>query len=70
MIRVMIAAAHADGVLDADEEKAILDRLRGAELTDEEKEDLDIKNGIKILTLNAGKLLSADAKEGFIILKI
>ena len=40
------------------------------ELTDEEKEDLDIKNGIKILTLNAGKLLSADAKEGFIILKI
>ena len=37
MIRVMIAAAHADGVLDANEEKAILDRLRGAEFTDEEK---------------------------------
>ena len=37
MIRVMIAAAHADGVLDANEEKAILERLRGAEFTDEEK---------------------------------
>ncbi len=37
MIRVMIAAAHADGVLDAAEEKAILDRLRGAGLSSEEK---------------------------------
>ena len=37
MIRVMIAAAHADGHLDADEEKAILDRLQGAELDSEEK---------------------------------
>ena len=37
LIRVMIAAAHADGTVDADEEKAILDRLRGAELSQEEK---------------------------------
>ncbi|MGR0482905.1 MAG: tellurite resistance TerB family protein [Candidatus Electronema sp. V4] len=37
LIRVMIAAAHADGALDADEERAILDRLRGAELSQEEK---------------------------------
>lgn len=37
MIQVMIAAAHADGVLDEVEEKAILDRLRGAELDNEEK---------------------------------
>jgi len=37
MIQVMIAAAHADGVLDEREEKAILDRLRGAELDNEEK---------------------------------
>jgi len=33
----MIAAAHADGILDEAEEKAILDRLRGAELDSEEK---------------------------------
>jgi len=37
MIQVMIAAAHADGILDEAEEKAILDRLRGAELDSEEK---------------------------------
>jgi len=37
MIRVMIAAAHADGILDAAEEKAILDKMRGAELSAEEK---------------------------------
>ncbi len=37
MIQVMIAAAHADGTLDETEEKAILDRLRGAELDGEEK---------------------------------
>ncbi len=37
LIQVMIAAAHADGTLDESEEKAILDRLRGAELSSEEK---------------------------------
>ena len=37
MIQVMIAAAHADGTLDESEEKAILDRLRGAGLDSEEK---------------------------------
>jgi uncharacterized membrane protein YebE (DUF533 family) len=37
MIQVMVAAAHADGTLDADEEKAILDRLRGVEVSQEEK---------------------------------
>ncbi len=37
LIQVMIAAAHADGTLDESEEKAILDRLRGAELNSEEK---------------------------------
>ncbi len=37
MIRVMIAAAHADGVLDADEQEAILARLEKAELSEEEK---------------------------------
>ena len=37
MIQVMIAGAHADGTLDEAEEKAILHRLRGAELNSEEK---------------------------------
>lgn len=37
MIQVMAAAAHADGVMDAEEERAVLDRLRGADLSQEEK---------------------------------
>ncbi len=37
MIQVMIAAAHADGNLDEEEEKAILERLRTADLTQEER---------------------------------
>ncbi len=37
MIRVMIAAAHADGVLDAQEQEAILQRLERADLSGEEK---------------------------------
>nr|WP_320011960.1 DUF533 domain-containing protein [uncultured Desulfobulbus sp.] len=37
LIQVMAAAAHADGEMDADEERAVLDKLRGAELSQEEK---------------------------------
>jgi len=37
MIQAMAAAAHADGVMDAEEERAVLDRLRGADLSQEEK---------------------------------
>ncbi len=37
MIQVMIAAAHADGNLDLDEEKEILQKLRGANLENDEK---------------------------------
>lgn len=37
LIQVMIAAAHADGTLDESEEKAILERLHGAELNSDEK---------------------------------
>ena len=37
LIQVMVGAAHADGMLDSEEEKAILDRLRGVELAQEEK---------------------------------
>lgn len=37
LIQVMVGAAHADGSLDAEEEKIILDRLRSVELDQEEK---------------------------------
>lgn len=54
MIRVMIAAAHADGVLDQDEEKAILDKLKDAGLSSEEKlfllEELHTPRSISQLT--------------------
>ncbi len=37
LIQVMVAAAHADGVMDEQEERAVLDKLRGVDLTQEEK---------------------------------
>lgn len=37
LIRAMIAAAHADGVLDTEEENRIFGRLQSAGLTDEEQ---------------------------------
>ena len=37
MLQAMVAAAHADGVMDEAEERAVLDRLRGADLDQEEK---------------------------------
>lgn len=37
LIRVMIAAAHADGTLDEEEEKVILARLKTVELSSEER---------------------------------
>jgi uncharacterized membrane protein YebE (DUF533 family) len=37
LIRIMVAAAHADGTMDAAEERAVLDKMRGAELSQEEK---------------------------------
>jgi uncharacterized membrane protein YebE (DUF533 family) len=36
LIRAMIAAANADGAIDADERGAILDRLRSVQLSQEE----------------------------------
>ena len=56
LIRVMVAAAHADGSLDAEEEKAILDRLRGVELSPEEKTFLleELHQPRSIAELSAG----------------
>lgn len=65
LVQVMIAAAHADGTLDADEERAILDRLRGAELSQEEKmfllEELHHPRSIAELTEGIGSLRLAQA---------
>lgn len=65
LVQVMIAAAHADGTLDADEERAILDRLRGAELSQEEKmfllEELHHPRSIAELTEGIGNLRLAQA---------
>jgi uncharacterized membrane protein YebE (DUF533 family) len=65
LIRVMIAAAHADGALDADEERAILDRLRGAELSQEEKmfllEELHQPRSVAELTEGISSLRLAQA---------
>uniref|UniRef100_UPI004055A199 DUF533 domain-containing protein n=1 Tax=Candidatus Electronema sp. TaxID=2698783 RepID=UPI004055A199 len=65
LVQVMIAAAHADGTLDADEERAILDRLRGAELSQEEKmfllEELHNPRSIAELTEGIGSLRLAQA---------
>ncbi len=65
LVQVMIAAAHADGTLDADEERAILDRLRGAELSQEEKmfllEELHNPRRIAELTEGIGSLRLAQA---------
>jgi uncharacterized membrane protein YebE (DUF533 family) len=65
LIRVMIAAAHADGTLDADEERAILDRLRGADLSQEEKmfllEELHNPRSIAELTEGVSGLRLAQA---------
>jgi len=40
------------------------------DLTDDEKDDLDIRNGVKVTKVMSGKFLSAGVKPGFIIQKI
>ncbi len=56
MIQLMAAAAHADGVMDAAEERAVLDKLRGADLSQEEKMFLlhELHQPKSIETLTAG----------------
>jgi len=40
------------------------------EITDEEKEKLDIKNGVRVVDINSGKFLKSGIKPGFIITKV
>jgi uncharacterized membrane protein YebE (DUF533 family) len=56
LIQVMVGAAHADGILDADEEKAILDRLRAMELEQDEMMFLlaELHNPRSVSELTAG----------------
>lgn len=41
-----------------------------SQITNEEKKELNISNGVKIVTLTTGKLMKAGIKEGFIIVRI
>lgn len=76
LIQVMVGAAHADGILDGEEEKAILDHLREAELAQEEKmfllEELHHPRSIAELTqgiedLRLGQAMYAVAASAVII---
>jgi uncharacterized membrane protein YebE (DUF533 family) len=69
MIQVMAAAAHADGVMDADEERAVLDKLRGAELSQEEKMFLlnELHQPQSIEALSAGITDPAVAKTMYML---
>lgn len=69
MIQVMIAAAHADGILDENEEKTILDRLRGAELDGEEKMFLldELHRPKSVEALTAGIEDSSTAKAMYML---
>ncbi len=64
MIQVMIAAAAADGAMDEQEEKAILDKLRDAELSQEEKMFMleELHHPKDIATLTAGVSNPSTAK--------
>ncbi len=69
MIQAMIAAAHADGTLDETEEKAILDKLRGAELSGEEKMFLldELHHPKTIVELTCGITDPASAKTMYLL---
>jgi tellurite resistance protein len=54
LIQIMVAAAHADGTMDQGEERIVLDKMRGADLSQEEKmfllEELHRPQSIEALT--------------------
>lgn len=64
MIQVMIAAACADGTMDEQEEQAILDKLREAGLSQEEKMFMleELHHPRDIATLTSGSISPAAAK--------
>ncbi len=69
MIQVMIAAACADGTMDEQEEKAILDKLRDVELLPEEKMFMleELHHPKDITTLTGGISNSSTAKAMYML---
>ena len=69
MIQAMIGAAHADGTLDEEEEQAILDKLRDAELSGEEKMFLldELRHPRTIDELTSGITDPASAKTMYLL---
>lgn len=69
MIQAMIGAAHADGTLDEEEEQAILDKLRDAELSGEEKKFLldELRHPRTIDELTSGITDPASAKTMYLL---
>ncbi|WP_240191628.1 DUF533 domain-containing protein [Desulfoprunum benzoelyticum] len=64
MIQVMVAAAHADGTMDEREERAILDKLRAIDLSQEERMFLldELHHPRDVASLVAGMSDSSTAK--------
>lgn len=64
LLQVMVAAAHADGQLDAEEEKAVIGRLKDEQFSQEEKMFLlsEMHNPKSIADLTAGITDPATAK--------
>lgn len=69
MIQVMVAAAHADGTLDEREERAILDKLRTIDLSQEERMFLldELHHPKEIASLVAGITDPAAAKAMYML---
>lgn len=69
LIQVMIAATHADGTMDEQEEQAVLDKLKGAGLSQEEKMFLlnEMHRPKSIAELTAGITDPATAKTMYML---
>ncbi len=69
MIQVMAAAANADGMMDEREEQAILDRLRGLDISQEERLYLldELHHPKEVATLVAGVSNPATARAMYML---
>ena len=69
MIQVMAAAANADGMMDVREEQAILDRLRGLDISQEERLYLldELHHPKEVATLVAGVSNPATARAMYML---
>lgn len=69
MIQVMIAAAHADGTMDEQEERAVLERLKGENISQEERMYLltELHNPKSIEQLTTGVTDPASARAMYML---